>query len=97
LGRLTEQKERLESELAQRSAAFQKQQQLAQLSAKDLQALLPPGAALVDLLEYTHTQPSAKHKGEFDQERKVAAFVVRAGQPLQLVDLGSAAKLGESI
>src|SRR5207302_1041716 len=97
LADLTDKKERLEIELAQRSVAFQKQRQRAQLTAKDLQGVLPVGVALVDFLEYTDAWPSATDKGKIDRQRKVIAFVTRAGQALQLVDLGSAAKLNEAI
>jgi CHAT domain-containing protein/Tfp pilus assembly protein PilF len=87
LQQLTEDKERQESDLAQKSAAFRQQQARARLSPAQVQALLPKDAALIDFLEYTDFTPSPKSKGKLDREWHLAAFVVRPGL-LEQLDLG---------
>jgi CHAT domain-containing protein/Tfp pilus assembly protein PilF len=97
LSELTEEKERLEITLARRSAAFQKERERARLTARHIQKVLPAGVALIDVLEYRHSQPSKPHKGRFEFESRVLAFVVRAEKPLQVVEFGPAAKLNSAV
>jgi CHAT domain-containing protein/tetratricopeptide (TPR) repeat protein len=88
IAELTEEKEQLDSELAGRCAAFDRDRQLARLTAKELQAVLPADAVLLDFLEYWHSQPDVKKPGKRLWERRVVAFVVRRSRPLILKDLG---------
>jgi CHAT domain-containing protein len=87
LQQLTEDKERQENDLAQKSAAFRQQQALARLTPAQVQGLLPKDTALIDFLEYTHSTPAQKSKGMWEREKHLAAFVVRPGLLAQL-DLG---------
>jgi CHAT domain-containing protein/tetratricopeptide (TPR) repeat protein len=93
---LSEQKERLESDLARRSAAFRQEREAERLTPDRLQAVLPPDAVLVDFLEYTHGSPPAQGKGKWQVERRLAAFVVRRDSIEQL-DLGPAQPFAETI
>jgi CHAT domain-containing protein/Tfp pilus assembly protein PilF len=96
LQQLTEDKERQESELAQKSAAFRQQQARIRLTPAQVQALLPKDAALIDFLEYTDFTPSLNRKGQLDRERHLAAFVVRPGL-LEQLDLGPVRPIAEAI
>lgn len=92
LAELTAQKERLERALAQASP-------LAQLP--DRQALTPllgTDATLVDFLEYVHTAPPRPPNGRaWSEERRLLAFVLRAGAPTMRVDLGPLPPLATAI
>jgi CHAT domain-containing protein/tetratricopeptide (TPR) repeat protein len=93
---LTEEKERLESDLARRSDGFRQQRKAERLEPERLQAALPPDAALVDFLEYTHLSRPPQGKGPSQVERRLAAFVVRRDSIEQL-DLGPATPIAEDI
>ena len=53
-----------------------------------VQAALPDGVVLVDLLEYTDSSPPPAGKGQWKWERRLAAFVVRRDHPIVRLDLG---------
>jgi tetratricopeptide (TPR) repeat protein len=96
--KLSERKEQLEKDLAQKSAGSQ----LARLSPEELQRALPAGTVLVDFLEYWHSTADIK-TGRFAFERRLAAFVVpaagkegKAADIIQL-DLGPVRPLREAI
>jgi CHAT domain-containing protein len=93
---LTEEKERLESDLSRQSAAFRHERELERLTPARLQATLPPDAVLVDFLEYTHRSPPGQAKGRWSYQRRLAAFVIRRDSIEQL-DLGAAQPIAESI
>jgi len=93
---LNEEKERLESALAGRSAEFRGLQESRQLSPAQLQGVLPKDAVLVDFLEYTQSTPSPKDKGKWIEERRLAAFVVRPDSIKQL-DLGPVKPIADAI
>lgn len=86
---LTDEKERLEANLAGRSAAFRKELELTRLEPEKLRAILPDGAVLIDLLEYTHFSRPQRGKGKLQRERRLVAFAVRR-DALARVDLGPA-------
>jgi CHAT domain-containing protein/Tfp pilus assembly protein PilF len=88
LARLGERKDRLEAELARRSAEFRLLQAQRQLSSEALRGALPAGVALVDFLEYTHWSPSAAKKGAWQREGRLVAFVLRRDRPTARVELG---------
>jgi len=81
--RLNEEKERLEADLAGRSAAFRAG--AARLTPAALAAALPEGVALVDYL--FHNKPALAG----GVVKSLAAFVVRRGVPPVRLDLGEAA------
>jgi CHAT domain-containing protein len=92
---LTEAKERLEAALSRRSAAFRQVGQ--PLTAAELSREMPAGAALVDLLEYTHYTPPKGGKGVLQAEQRLLGFVVRRGQGPVLVRLGARAPIAQAI
>jgi CHAT domain-containing protein len=93
---LTEEKERLERDLSGRSSAFASHQKLWRLAPDQLQAAVPPGTALVDILEYSHFPPS-QGKEKISRERRLVAFVVRPDRPFVRVDLGPAAAIATAV
>lgn len=93
---LSAEKEKLEAELAGKSAAFREARKPVTL--EDLQAAMPADVALVDFLEYGHWTPPAKGTtGPGTRERRFAAFVVRAHGPVRLVNLGPVEPISEAI
>jgi len=85
---LSEQKEHLEVELARRSAEFRRAQSRRETTPERVQAALPDGVALVDLLEYTDFSPPLAGKGQWKVERRLVAFVVQRDHPIVRLDLG---------
>jgi CHAT domain-containing protein len=81
---LTERKERLERDLAQRLPDFQRRDTRAPYT--DLVQHLPARATFIDLLRYYHYTRDVKAK----PVPRYLAFVLRPGQPVQRVDLGPA-------
>jgi CHAT domain-containing protein/Tfp pilus assembly protein PilF len=97
LRELTDRKENLEGRLAGRSPAFRQGQELARLTPEQLQAALPAGTVLLDILEYAQRRPSAKGQPRGDTERRLAAFVVRRDQTVARVELGPAAAIALAV
>jgi CHAT domain-containing protein/tetratricopeptide (TPR) repeat protein len=93
---LTEEKERLESDLASRSAAFRQERAAARLAPAQLQAALPANAALIDFLEYTHRCPPVQGKGAWSAERRLVGVVVRPDS-IEAVGLGPVQQVAELI
>jgi CHAT domain-containing protein/tetratricopeptide (TPR) repeat protein len=86
---LTEQKERLEQELANKSAAFREHKQAAQLDPDALRSILPKGTALVDILLYSHSFPrKPDEKTRRKAELRAVAFVVRRDAEIRRIELG---------
>jgi CHAT domain-containing protein len=81
--------------LSRRSAAYRETVKSATL--EELMAALPADAALVDYLEYLHSQPSPTKKGHFDGRTSLLAFVVRPGRPVEMFDLGPVAPVSDAI
>jgi CHAT domain-containing protein/tetratricopeptide (TPR) repeat protein len=94
---LSRQKEALERSLASSSAGDREQQALLKPSAADLQRVLPPETALVDVIEYWHARPSKKKPGTDDGEKRLAAFVVRPDRPIVRVELGPVKPLAAAL
>ncbi len=93
---LTEQRERLEADLAGKSAAFRTGRELQHLEPAQLQAVLPADALLLDFLEYVHHSPAPWKKGGWQRERRLVAFVVRQ-DGLTRVDLGPTQPITETV
>jgi CHAT domain-containing protein/Tfp pilus assembly protein PilF len=85
---LTRQKERLEKDLAERFPEYRRQQEAGAQTSDAVKAVLPEGTVLIDLLEYTHTDPPPTGEKTVQRSRHVAAFVVRRNQVVRLIDLG---------
>ncbi len=94
---LTRHREALEAELAGRSAAAGQGQGPIALSPAALARALPGDAALVDFLEYTHGGPPPGGPGAWRTERRLLAFVLRAGRPAVCCPLGPAAPIGKAL
>jgi tetratricopeptide (TPR) repeat protein len=88
MAELTEIKEQLEGELAQKSTAFKEQQDLARLDALAMRAALPPDTLLIDYLVYEFLHVATQDPMRGTWERRLIAFVVRPEQPVLQVDLG---------
>jgi CHAT domain-containing protein len=94
---LSRQKDDLEAELARLDAGFRAARAEASRTPEQLQAGLPPGTALIDLLIYTAFEPPAQGKGELQRERRVVAFVVRPDRPIARVEVGPLAPIDRAI
>jgi len=96
LDAVREQKEDLEADLTQRSAAF-RQQQAQRLGPDELAAAIPNGIALVDLFVYNHHSPPEGGKGELRYQPRLIAFITRRGRPLALVPLGASQPIDTAV
>jgi CHAT domain-containing protein/tetratricopeptide (TPR) repeat protein len=92
---LTEQKERLEADLSRHSASFRRLGR--RLTPGQVSRLIPPEAALVDLLEYTHYTLPKGGKGKFKHEQRLLAFVLRRGKEPVLVRLGPMTPIADAV
>jgi CHAT domain-containing protein/tetratricopeptide (TPR) repeat protein len=91
---LDRQREDLELQLAQKSAAFRF---LRSPQSKEVAAALPERSALVDLLEYEHRTPAPRRPGKWPFERRLVAFVLAKGQETVRVDLGAVEPISEAV
>ncbi len=91
----TEQREKLEAEISQRSAEFRAQAQPVTLAA--VQAAIPAGAALVEFASYRPFNPRySRIEDQFGQPRYVA-YALRPGAEAEWVDLGEQQPIDEAI
>lgn len=95
LQNLSHEKERLESQIAAKSAEFRKSKSRVLLT--DLVAALPEGFALVDCAEYWDRSFEQNYRGGLRTRRRLSAFIVRPGREVQLVDLGNPSTIGAEI
>jgi CHAT domain-containing protein/tetratricopeptide (TPR) repeat protein len=89
LQRLTDERDRLEADLARRSSDLRRDKERQRLSPERLSKELPEGVAFVDLLEYNHFIPPRGGKGKFQVEQRLLAFVLRRGKVPVVVSLGA--------
>jgi CHAT domain-containing protein len=89
-----DEKEKLETQLALKSAAFRRTRNV---SSADVAAALPPDAAFVDLLEFKVETPSKTQKGRYDFEDRFLAFVLRKGSKPILIELGKAQPIDDTV
>jgi CHAT domain-containing protein/tetratricopeptide (TPR) repeat protein len=95
---LTEQKERIEQELASKSAAFRERQRATRLDANALRKLLPANTALVDILSYSHSfSRKAGEKTRRKAERRFVAFILRRDSEIRRVELGASDSIVQNI
>ena len=83
---LSDKKEELEKELAKQIPSLN----LAKVTPADLQNLIAPDAALIDIFQYRHSSPSKEAKGGQVFEQRYAAWVIRKYMPIVRLELGSA-------
>jgi CHAT domain-containing protein len=95
--RLEKEKEGLEIQLAQQSAAYLRWQKLRQADAAQVADALPRGAAFIDFLEYRHWSPSPAKKGHWKVEARLLAFVLRRQREPVLVPLGPAQEIDRAV
>src|SRR5262249_16845675 len=76
LDELARAEDRLEGDLARRSQEFRAEKERLGLTPAAVADALPEGAALVDLLEFTHFSPPKGGKGELQRQRRLLAFVL---------------------
>jgi CHAT domain-containing protein len=94
--RLSAEKERLEAELSDRSAAYRQAKK--QVTLEELQQALPKEAVLVDILQYNHCTPPDKTAGtKTSWQQRLVAFVVRHDGPVARVNLGPMGPVSEAI
>jgi CHAT domain-containing protein/tetratricopeptide (TPR) repeat protein len=89
LQRLSDERDRLEADLARRSSHLPEKMKQQRLSAEQLSRDLPKDVAFVDLLEYVHFSPPRGGKGKPRGERRLLAFVLRRGKEPVAVSLGA--------
>jgi CHAT domain-containing protein/tetratricopeptide (TPR) repeat protein len=99
LQELTEQKEKLERQLAERSAPFRRQQESARATPGDLGRQLPPRSVFIDLLRYRRIEQDPKVPGKKGEQWILCyiAFVLRPGQPPVRVELGEAGPIDAAV
>jgi CHAT domain-containing protein/Tfp pilus assembly protein PilF len=99
LQQLTELKEKLERELAERSIPFRRQQELERVTPTDLAQKLPPGSVFIDLLRYVRFEQDPKVPGRKGEKQTLSyvTFVLRPGQPPVRVELGEAGPIDRAV
>ena len=100
LQQLADRKERLEGELAARSAVYRQEERRANPTLADLRKVLStrPGTVLVDIQEYNQVTPPSSGKGKLETEPRLLAFVLRGDtNDVRLVELGPSKPIGEGL
>jgi CHAT domain-containing protein len=99
LRELTERKEQLQRELAQRLPAMASNRGAKALTAQDLAKVLPADAVFIDLVAYVYFEPDPKNPGKKGTRHDLnyAAFVVRNGQPIRCVELGPVGPIAKAL
>ncbi len=93
---LSEEKERIEAELARDSSAFAQQRLSQRLDVAGLRKLLPADVVLFDFLQYDAAAAQLDRAADSPGQPHLAAFVVSRDQPTRLVQLGPVAPLEET-
>ncbi len=99
IGELTQEKERLERQLAGKLPEFRRQLEAERRTPTDLAASLPPDAAFVDFLRYRYIEQDPKIRGRAGERKtdSYVAFIVRHGKPTERVELGPAATINKAL
>jgi CHAT domain-containing protein len=90
-------KEKLEVQLAQGSAAFRRFQELRKANAVQVRAALPPRTTLIEFLVYTDSTPLEEPKGKWRSEERILAFALSANREVACLDLGDATFIDHAI
>ena len=88
-------KERLEEQVSAKSAKFRKE--ITPVELADIQAQIPPDAAMVEIVQYEPFNPKNKENNEQWGQPRYAAVVLRATGEPKWVDLGDAASIDKSV
>ena len=89
---------RLEQQLAERSGVYQKIQGRARIRGDEVRTALPNDSALIDLAEYVHVEPRAEGSGGPTIEPRLVAFVSRPEKKgVVAVALGKSKNLAKQI
>jgi CHAT domain-containing protein/Tfp pilus assembly protein PilF len=92
-------REKLERELVRQVPALTERQERDQIGPSDLERVLPPRAAYVDMLRYSRFTHDPKRPGKAGERRTphYVAFVVRPGQPVRRLELGPAGPIEQAL
>lgn len=90
---LSAEKERIEAELARQAG---RTPPTATVTGDTLRKALPHDVVLIDFLEYLYSPPIVGD-GDKSPSERLAAFIVRASQPVERVELGEIAPIREAI
>jgi CHAT domain-containing protein/tetratricopeptide (TPR) repeat protein len=94
---LSDERDRLEADLARRSSDLRQDKERRRLSPQQLSQELPNDVAFVDLLEYSYFTTPKGGKGKPQAERRLLAFVLRRGKEPVAVPLGATAPISEAV
>jgi CHAT domain-containing protein len=96
---LSDQKEKLEKQLAEQLPLYQALKQRLKGEPADLSPLLPAGAVFCDLTRYWHISQDPEVPGLRGEKWTLAyvGFVLARGQPLRRVELGAATAIEEAL
>ena len=95
---LSAERDELERQLTERSAAYRTVLARARVGSGEVRAALPKGSVLIDLVDYFYLEPPAKGQTEPSVERRMVAFVVRPErQEVVIVPLGPSQTLAALI
>ena len=104
---LKDERDKCESQLAMRGRDKRAHTKNASVTPEVLRKSLPPGTALVDVLEYQHysftSEPAAAPQAGSPQkpvaaaERRLAAFVIRPDRPMERIEMGPAKPIERAI
>ena len=94
---LTAQKEYLERELAGIDSNYRTEFESQRVGPAELQAAIPPAAALVDFVQYWRSAPPTEKSAKWQGERCLLAFVVRQGASIACVDLGPSRAISDAV
>lgn len=97
LDQLDDKRDRLELELAAKSADFRRDVESRSRTPEDIRQALPGNVALVDLLEYRHYPKLGQSQPPASPARRLIAFVVRRDAPTELIELGPAETIEEAV
>jgi len=93
LNNATKEKERLEANLARRSASFAKEEELWMADAPKVAAELPAGSVLVEFMRHNHR----KGTKETDVEPRYLALVISRGGAVSVFPLGAASAMDSAV
>lgn len=94
---LSKRREDLEARLANASATYRYERQLARLRSVDIRHALPQGTALVDFFEYGHLRPPEAQGREILSTKRLLAFVLKGDHDLVRISLGPAAPITKAV
>jgi tetratricopeptide (TPR) repeat protein/CHAT domain-containing protein len=97
LDALRDRKEDLERDLALKSSVFRQFRENQRPGAAEVAAALPPGSALVDLLDYAHFSRPEGREGPLRAKKRFVAFVLRQGRGPVLVPLGASRPIDQAV